>query len=37
VQREHNAILVAVTHSTALAERLQRRYELDAGRLIFSG
>jgi lipoprotein-releasing system ATP-binding protein len=33
VQREHNAVLVAVTHSTALAERMQRRYELDAGRL----
>ena len=31
---EHNAILVAVTHSAALAERLQRRYELDGGRLL---
>ncbi|HEX6961421.1 MAG TPA: ABC transporter ATP-binding protein [Lacipirellula sp.] len=34
LQREHNAILIAVTHSSALAERLQRRYEIDAGRLI---
>ncbi len=34
LQQEHNAILVAVTHSPALAERLQRRYEIDAGRLI---
>jgi lipoprotein-releasing system ATP-binding protein len=34
LQREHNAILIAVTHSPALAERLQRRYEIDAGRLI---
>jgi lipoprotein-releasing system ATP-binding protein len=34
LQREHNLILIAVTHSPALAERLQRRYELDAGRLI---
>jgi len=34
LQREHNAILVVVTHSPALAERLQRRYELDGGRLI---
>jgi lipoprotein-releasing system ATP-binding protein len=34
LQREHNAILIAVTHSPALAERLQRRYELDAGRLV---
>jgi lipoprotein-releasing system ATP-binding protein len=33
VQREHNAVLVAVTHSVALAQRMQRRYELDAGRL----
>jgi lipoprotein-releasing system ATP-binding protein len=31
---EHNAILVAVTHSAALAERTQRRYELDGGRLL---
>jgi lipoprotein-releasing system ATP-binding protein len=30
---EHNAILVAVTHSAALAERMQRQYELDGGRL----
>ena len=34
VQREHNAILIAVTHSAALAERMQRRYEIDGGRLI---
>jgi lipoprotein-releasing system ATP-binding protein len=34
VQREHNAMLVAVTHSTALAERMQRRFELDGGRLV---
>jgi len=33
LQQEHNAILVAVTHSQALAERMQRRYELDGGRL----
>jgi lipoprotein-releasing system ATP-binding protein len=36
LQREHNAILVAVTHSQALAERLERRYEIDGGRLIES-
>jgi lipoprotein-releasing system ATP-binding protein len=36
VQREHNAMLVAVTHSTALAERMQRRFEIDAGRLVES-
>jgi lipoprotein-releasing system ATP-binding protein len=34
IQLEHNAVLVAVTHSSALAERMQRRCELDAGRLI---
>ena len=34
LQAEHNAVLVAVTHSPALAERLGRRFELDAGRLI---
>jgi lipoprotein-releasing system ATP-binding protein len=34
LQREHNAILVAVTHSPALAERMNRRYELDGGRLV---
>ncbi len=33
LQQEHSAILVAVTHSTSLAERMQRRYEIDAGRL----
>ena len=36
LQREHNLILIAVTHSPALAERLQKRFELDAGRLIES-
>jgi lipoprotein-releasing system ATP-binding protein len=34
LQAEHNTILVTVTHSTALAGSLQRRMELDAGRLI---
>jgi lipoprotein-releasing system ATP-binding protein len=34
LQREQNAILIAVTHSAALAARLQRRYEIDAGRLL---
>jgi lipoprotein-releasing system ATP-binding protein len=34
LQREQNAILVVVTHSTALAEVLGRRMELDAGRLV---
>ena len=33
MQREQNAILVAVTHSPALAASMQRRYEIDAGRL----
>ncbi len=37
LQAEHDAILVAVTHSTALAQRLQRRYEIDAGRLVAEG
>jgi lipoprotein-releasing system ATP-binding protein len=37
LEREHNAILVAVTHSAALAERMQRRYELDGGRLLLAG
>ena len=37
LQREHNAMLIAVTHSPALAERLERRYEIDAGRLIAAG
>jgi lipoprotein-releasing system ATP-binding protein len=36
VQREHNAMLVAVTHSAALAERMQRQLEIDAGRLVES-
>jgi lipoprotein-releasing system ATP-binding protein len=34
VQREHNAMLIAVTHSTPLAERMQRRFEIDSGRLV---
>jgi lipoprotein-releasing system ATP-binding protein len=33
LQRERNAILLVVTHSEALAARLQRRMEIDAGRL----
>lgn len=33
LQREHNAILVAVTHSLALAGRMQRKYQIDTGRL----
>ncbi len=34
LQAERNAILVVVTHSEALAGMLQRRMELDAGRLV---
>lgn len=34
LQAEHNAILVVVTHSEPLAEQLQRRMELDSGRLV---
>ncbi len=34
LQAERNAILVVVTHSVALAQSLQRRMELDAGRLV---
>jgi lipoprotein-releasing system ATP-binding protein len=34
LQQEHNAILIAVTHSESLASRLQHRYALDDGRLI---
>lgn len=34
LQAERNAILVVVTHSEALAAALQRRVELDAGRLL---
>ena len=37
LQAEHNAILIVVTHSPALAERLQRRYEIDGGRLALAG
>jgi lipoprotein-releasing system ATP-binding protein len=34
LQTERNAILVVVTHSQALAESLQRRMEIDSGRLV---
>jgi lipoprotein-releasing system ATP-binding protein len=34
LQAERNAILVVVTHSEALAGSLQRRMELDSGRLV---
>jgi lipoprotein-releasing system ATP-binding protein len=34
VQRESDAVLVAVTHSPALASAMQRRFEIDAGRLV---
>jgi lipoprotein-releasing system ATP-binding protein len=34
VQREFDAVLIAVTHSPALADAMQRRFELDAGRLV---
>jgi lipoprotein-releasing system ATP-binding protein len=34
LQREQNTVLIAVTHSPALAERLGSRYELDAGQLV---
>jgi lipoprotein-releasing system ATP-binding protein len=34
LQAEQNAMLVIVTHSAALAESLQRRMELEAGRLV---
>jgi lipoprotein-releasing system ATP-binding protein len=34
LQAERNAILIVVTHSTTLAESLQRRMELDSGRLV---
>jgi lipoprotein-releasing system ATP-binding protein len=34
LQAERNAILVVVTHSRALAESLQRRMEIDSGRLV---
>jgi lipoprotein-releasing system ATP-binding protein len=34
LQAEHNAILVVVTHSAPLAGQLQRRMELDSGRLV---
>jgi lipoprotein-releasing system ATP-binding protein len=34
LQAEQNTILVVVTHSSTLAGRLQRRMELDAGRLV---
>ena len=31
LQQENDAVLIAVTHSPALAERMGRRYEIDAG------
>jgi lipoprotein-releasing system ATP-binding protein len=34
LQQERNAILVVVTHSEPLAEKLQQRLEIDSGRLI---
>jgi lipoprotein-releasing system ATP-binding protein len=34
LQSERNAILVIVTHSTTVAAELQKRMELDAGRLV---
>jgi lipoprotein-releasing system ATP-binding protein len=34
LQKERNTILIVVTHSTALAEAVGRRMELDAGRLV---
>jgi lipoprotein-releasing system ATP-binding protein len=34
LQAEHNTMLVAVTHSAQLAAALQRRMELDGGRLV---
>ncbi|MGD8453151.1 MAG: ABC transporter ATP-binding protein [Phycisphaerae bacterium] len=34
VQRERSVVLVVVTHSTTLAERFARCYELDDGRLL---
>ena len=34
LQAEHHAILIVVTHSESLAVKLQRRMELDSGRLI---
>lgn len=37
LQAEHRAILVVVTHSAALAGSLQRRMEIDSGRLIPTG
>jgi lipoprotein-releasing system ATP-binding protein len=34
LQAERNAILIVVTHSTTVAEALQRRMEIDSGRLV---
>jgi lipoprotein-releasing system ATP-binding protein len=34
LQSERNAILIVVTHSSTLAESMQRRTELDSGRLV---
>jgi len=33
MQQAEQTILIAVTHSTALAEKMQRRYQLDQGTL----
>ena len=33
LQQEASAILIVVTHSTALAEKFERRYELKDGKL----
>jgi lipoprotein-releasing system ATP-binding protein len=34
LQAERNTILVVVTHSAALADAMQRRMEIDGGRLM---
>lgn len=34
MQKQENTMLLVVTHSTQLAEQLERRYELDDGRLV---
>jgi len=34
LQHEEQMMLLVVTHSRRLAERLDRRYELDEGRLV---
>jgi predicted ABC-type transport system involved in lysophospholipase L1 biosynthesis ATPase subunit len=37
LQAERSAILIVVTHSTALAAALKQRMELDAGQLVPAG